>query len=53
VSKEDSRTMWINIETKKKLDQMKLVPQEPYDSVIRRLIALSENQSVENMEAEQ
>ena len=32
------KTMWISPETKNELDEIKIIPEEPYDKVVQRLI---------------
>ena len=33
------KTLWINSATKERLDEIKVIPEEPYDKVIQRLLS--------------
>jgi len=34
----EGTTIWIRYETKERLDKMKIIPEEPYDKVVSRLL---------------
>lgn len=34
----EMKTMWVSLETKNTLDELKTIPEEPYDKVVRRLL---------------
>jgi len=36
--KEDKTTIWVSMDTKAELDRIKIIPEEPYEKVIKRLI---------------
>lgn len=38
MSKENSATVWLSRESKKELDEIKVIPEETYDRVVRRLL---------------
>ena len=42
----DKTTIWISIDTKAELDRIKIIPEEPYEKVVRRLIEVYERQAV-------
>lgn len=33
------KTLWINSAIKERLDEIKLIPEEPYDKVVQRLLS--------------
>ena len=33
------KTMWVSLETKNTLDELKTIPEESYDKVVQRLLA--------------
>ncbi len=35
----EMRTMWVSPQTKSGLDDVKVIPEEPYDKVVQRLLA--------------
>lgn len=37
--KEEKTTIWIDLNTKKELDKLKIIDRETYESVIKRLLA--------------
>jgi len=39
MNKENGTVMYIHISTKEELEKLKIIPEEPYDKVITRLIA--------------
>jgi len=45
--KEDKTTIWISMDTKAELDRIKIIPEEPYEKVVRRLIEIYERQEAE------
>jgi hypothetical protein len=47
--KEDKTTIWVSLNTKEELDKFKIIKEEPYDSVLKRLIKSS---SLKRQEAE-
>ena len=34
----EMRTMWVSPDTKNELDALKVIPEEPYDKVVQRLL---------------
>ena len=42
--KEYKTTIWISMDTKAELDRIKIIPEEPYEKVVRRLIEIYERQ---------
>jgi hypothetical protein len=42
--KEDKTTIWISMDTKAELDRIKIIQEEPYEKVIRRLIEVYKKQ---------
>jgi len=36
--KENKTTIWISLDTKAELDRIKIIPEEPYEKVVKRLI---------------
>jgi len=40
----DKTTIWISMDTKAELDRIKIIPEEPYEKVVRRLIEVYEKQ---------
>ena len=45
--KEDKTTIWISMDTKAELDRIKIIPEEPYEKVVRRLIEVYEKQEAQ------
>ena len=35
----EMKTMWVSPQTKNDLDDVKVIPEEPYDKVVQRLLA--------------
>jgi len=40
----DKTTIWISMDTKAELDRIKIIPEEPYEKVVKRLIQFYERQ---------